>query len=125
MSEGGKGEVRNTTVTMSADGKSEISTTVERTTVVRKSMQRTIWTAKYEGLKVDVSLEEEITWTDLKERQKKLDAISIHVANELKRTLNTACDELGLGEKKVFASKDPKKDDSGGATVDNDIFDGI
>ena len=42
MSEGGKGEVRNTTVTMSADGKSEISTTVERTTVVRKSMQRTI-----------------------------------------------------------------------------------
>ena len=103
---------------MSEDDKSQV-----RKTVVKKGIQRTIWTAKYEGLKVDVSLEEEITWSDLQERQKKLDAVSVHLTNELKRTLNAACDELGLSEKKVFAAKDPKKDDSGGVTVNNEIFD--
>lgn len=82
----------------------------KRNTKVIKSVERNIWTAKYEGLRVNVSFEEDVEWSDLNERQDKLDAITKHLNNELIRTLNAACDELGVVEKKVFKANDPEKD---------------
>ena len=94
-----------------------------RTTKVKKEISRTIWTAKYEGLTIGVSFEEEITWADIVERQTKLDNITKHLTNELVRTLNDACTELGLEDKKIFKSKDPQKDDTGGCSIKDNIFD--
>lgn len=98
----------------------------KRTTKIVKTAERNIWTAKYEGLRIGVSLEEEVEWENLEERQTKFDAISKHLNNELVRTLNSACEELGLEEKRVFKSKDSEKDDvENDTSISDDDFDSI
>jgi hypothetical protein len=99
---------------MADEIKSSIS---ERNTKVIKGIERTLNTGKYESIRISVSFEEEIVWTTLDERQKKIDAISKHVINDFQKTKSEVCQSLGLEEKKAFGNN---KEDT---VVDNGIFD--
>jgi len=95
---------------------------------VTKSVERTIWTAKYEGLKVDVSLEETIEYKDEKERTQKMEELSSKLMQELILTINKACEELDIQEKRIFKAKDPVKDEIevvSAAKVNKTIFDSL
>ena len=68
------------------------------TSVIKKTLSRTISTGAYENVFVSVGFEEEITWKNIEERQKKTRAISKVLEKDLKESIVSALGSLGLVE---------------------------
>lgn len=68
----------------------------------RKSISRTLSTAKFEGIVITEEIEEEIEWKTLPEWQKKHDNWTIMLINRFKQSHDEILKELNLEDKKAF-----------------------
>lgn len=73
-----------------------------RKSKITKSIQRTISTAKYESIVIKEQIEEEIEWTTLAEREKKINNWTILLTDQYKRTEETVLKELSLCQKDAY-----------------------
>jgi hypothetical protein len=112
----------------------------EHKTIVRKKIGRKIQPARFESLEVSCEWEDEITWSDPKDRQSKLDKITKAGLVDFQRSFDEVCNFLGVNDRAV--NIDHQSEDGTvkkGAAVtppasnqvdkkdndDGDIFDGI
>lgn len=77
-----------------------------RRSVISRGIKRTLQTAQFESLVIEIGFEEEIEWNDLKERQKKIDNWNTVLLHEFKQSSERILKELGLTHKKAWF-KDP------------------
>lgn len=73
-----------------------------RTTFCRKKISRTLKTAEYFSLTIGEETEDEIEWTNLDERDKKLHNLSKCAIRNFKRTHDEVLEELGLAQIYAF-----------------------
>lgn len=73
-----------------------------RKSIIRKSIQRTLSTGKFETIVIQDGIEEEIEWTTLDERQKKLKNWETLLIQGFKQSHDRILDELSLSHKKAF-----------------------
>lgn len=73
-----------------------------RTSVVKKTIKRTIQTAPYESLTIEDGFEETVEWSTLAERTKKLENWNKLLLESFKLTYNKIIEELGVTEKNAF-----------------------
>ena len=76
--------------------------TVKRISRIKKGIERTINTAKYESIVIHSFLEEEIEWSSLEERQQKSRNWDKFLVDDFKKTHDYVLEELGLGEKSAY-----------------------
>lgn len=72
-----------------------------RKSVIRKSIQRTLSTAKYESIVIHDEIEEEIEWSSLEEREKKINNWTTLLLKEFQQSHDRILDELKLSHKKA------------------------
>lgn len=82
---------------MSDEKKSKI-----RKSLVSRAIKRTIQTAQYESLVIEVGIEEEIEWTTLSERQKKIDNWTTLLLQDFKQSSDRIITDLGFTHKKAY-----------------------
>ncbi len=73
-----------------------------RTSIIKKSIKRTIKTAQYESLVIEHGFEETIEWKNLSERDKKIENWETVLLQEYKRSHDSILEELGFSEKKAY-----------------------
>ncbi len=73
-----------------------------RKSVIRKSIQRTLSTAKFEGIVIHDEIEETIEWTTLEERQRKIKNWETLLLTTFKKSHDNILGELGLSHKKAY-----------------------
>lgn len=73
-----------------------------RTSVINRGLKRTLKTAEYESLVIEIGFEEEIEWTTLSERQKKLDSWTTVLLQDFKQSSDRILAELGITHKKAY-----------------------
>lgn len=73
-----------------------MATEDKRKSVISRSIKRTWRTAQYESLVLDVAIEEEIEWTTLTERQKKIDNWTTVLLQDFKQSSARIINELGI-----------------------------
>ena len=73
-----------------------------RTSIIRKSIQRTLSTAKYESIVIHDELEETIEWSSLSERDKKIRNWDTLLIKSFKQTHDEILKELNLTHKQAF-----------------------
>ncbi|HUS49890.1 MAG TPA: hypothetical protein VMZ91_06975 [Candidatus Paceibacterota bacterium] len=81
----------------------------KRKSIIRKKIGRKIQTKMYESLDVNVEIEEEIEWSDLKERQQKTDGISKILIKDYKKTMTQVLEDLKLSQIKATVTSDSKE----------------
>jgi len=69
---------------------------------IRKSICRTIQTAKFESLVVEVSFDEDVEWTNTQERQRKSENIMKLLLKDFENSMQMAKEQLGLVENVAF-----------------------
>ena len=69
---------------------------------IRKGIQRTLSTAKYEGLVIHDEIDEEIEWTTLEEREKKIKNWTTLLIKGFKQTHDRVLNELQLCQKRAY-----------------------
>ncbi len=75
---------------------------VIRKSRIRKGIQRTLSTAKYESIVIHDEIDEEIEWTTLEERDKKIkNWTTIHIKN-FKQTHDRVLEDLKLSHKRAY-----------------------
>ena len=79
----------------------ELQSQDPRVSIVKKSIQRTINTAKYEGIVIKEHIEERVEWTTLQEREKKIRNWTLLLIQQYKDTEKKVMKELELHEKKA------------------------
>lgn len=67
-----------------------------RITKIRKHLERTIQTAKFENVKIYVEAEDSIEWNTLEERQRKLDDVTSLLIQDFQQTQLKVFQELKL-----------------------------
>lgn len=72
-----------------------------RTTKVFKGIERTLNTGRYESVKILEHIEEEITWSNIEERNAKLEAVNKHLIYDFEKTKNEVLKSLNLMEEKI------------------------
>lgn len=72
-----------------------------RSKIVR-GIKRTLSTAQFETLVIEIGFEEEIEWTSLSERQQKIDNWNTVLLADFKQTSDRLLNELGLNHKKAY-----------------------
>lgn len=82
---------------------------VVRKSRIHKGIERTLNTAKYESIVIHDYIEEDIEWTDLKERNSKIDAWETLLLNRFKQFHDQVMRELQL-EHKVAYFKEAERD---------------
>lgn len=75
-----------------------------RKSKVSKTIQRLLSTAKFENITITESIEEEIEWRTLEERDKKINNWNTIIINQYKDTEEAVLSELGLEIKKAYFS---------------------
>lgn len=73
-----------------------------RKSKIRKSIQRTLSTAKYESIVIHDEIEEEIEWQTLEERQAKITNWDTVLLQSFKKTHDRVLEELALAHKKAY-----------------------
>jgi len=73
-----------------------------RKTRIRKGLHRTLNTEKYQTLVIINEIEEDIEWSTLEEREKKLKNWEALLLKNFKEFHDRALDELGLKHKQAF-----------------------
>ena len=85
--------------------------------VVKKAISRGIQTKQYEQVTITVESEEEIEWTELEDRQKKVDKMGELLMTDFISTYNDVCTKLGvercIGVVEVVDHSAAAKQDSG------------
>lgn len=69
---------------------------------IQLGIQRTLSTAKYESIVVHYTVDEEITWTSLAERQKKVKNWETVLIQEFQSAHDRILEELKLSHKKAY-----------------------
>lgn len=78
---------------------------------ITKLIQRTLNTAKFESIVISVSLDEEIEWSTLEERDFKANNWNMILLKDFKETQEKVLEELGLSVKKAYFKTLADKDD--------------
>lgn len=73
-----------------------------RKSIIRKGIQRTLTTAKYESIVISDEIVEEIEWTTLEERQKKIKNWETILLQTFKQSHDNILNELSLAHKKAY-----------------------
>lgn len=73
-----------------------------RTSVLKKSIRRTVNTGQYETLVIEDGFEEIIEWATLEERQRKVDNWDRILVERYKVSHDKILDELGFSAKKAY-----------------------
>lgn len=84
----------------------------KRVTHVRKHIGRKIQTKQFESAEIYVEAEDTIEWTDVKDRQAKMDKITKLLILDFQRTMDDVTKELGLKENKATISAPKETDNS-------------
>ncbi len=87
---------------MTNDGVQTNKSSKPRKSMIRKSIQRTLTTAKFESIVIHDEFEEEIEWSSLEERQRKIDNWDTILIQNFKKTHDKVMEELGLSHKKAY-----------------------
>ena len=75
---------------------------IVRKSRIKKGIERTINTAKYESIVIHSFIDEEIEWSTITERQRKTNDWLTVLITEFKRDYDRIMEELGMEEKKAF-----------------------
>jgi len=73
-----------------------------RVSVIRKTISRTLTTAKYESIKIEDSIEEIVEWKDLEERDRKIKNWETIMLQNYKQSHDRIFEELQLSHKKAY-----------------------
>jgi len=73
-----------------------------RTSVIKRGIKRTLKTAEYESLVIEIGFDEEVEWSSLSERQQKIDNWNTLLLQDYKQTSDKILSELGLTHKKAY-----------------------
>lgn len=82
--------------------KNESDATPIRRSKIRKGIQRTLTTARYESVVIFDEIEEEIEWQTLEERQRKVKNWETLHLQSFKQSHDRILEELGLSHKKAY-----------------------
>jgi hypothetical protein len=82
----------------------------KRQSKIRKMIQRTISTAKFEGIVIADEIEETIEWSTLEERQEKIKNWEAILIDEFRQSHDHILEELGLSQKKAYFKNNLDKD---------------
>lgn len=91
-----------------------------RKTILKKGLQRTLNTERYQTLVIHDEIQEEIEWTTLAERDKKISNWEAILIKRFKEFHDRALDELGLQHKKAYFKEDVN---SAGPSTPNSVND--
>lgn len=81
-----------------------------RKSIIKKGIQRTISTAKFETLVIYDEIEETIEWKTLEERDSKARNWETYLINHFKTTQDQVLEELKLGSKQAYFKDNLEKD---------------
>jgi len=96
----------------------------KRTSRVHKGIRRTLKTADFEGIVIEEFIEEDVEWSSLEERQKKLDNWNKILVAQFKRTHDFILDECEVVEHRAYKKKTGKPVDTPpNPAVKEDILD--
>lgn len=73
-----------------------------RKSKIVRGLKRTLSTAQFETLVIEIGFEEEIEWTTLSERQKKIDNWNALLIKDFKESSDRILQELGITHKKAY-----------------------
>ena len=73
-----------------------------RKSKIVRGIKRTLSTAQFETLVIEIGFEEEIEWTTLSERQKKIDNWNALLIKDFKESSDRILQELGITHKKAY-----------------------
>ena len=73
-----------------------------RKSVIHRGIKRTLSTAQYETLVIEIGFEEEIEWATLKDRQSKIDNWTTLLLQDFKQASDRILSELGITHKKAY-----------------------
>jgi len=73
-----------------------------RKSTIHRHLKRTLSTAPYETLVIEIGFEEEIEWKSLQERQKKVDNWNTLLIQDFKQSSDRILTELGITHKKAY-----------------------
>jgi len=76
--------------------------TAPRKSVIRRDIKRTLSTAQYETLVIEVGIEEEIEWNNLEERHTKINNWNTLLIQDFKESSDRILEELGITHKKAY-----------------------
>jgi len=91
-------------------------------TIVKKSISRKIRTADFESIDIFVEMQEEIEWSDVKEKMDKTKNVSNTLVLDFMSTLEKTMAELKLNKQIAVIKKDEKtsKENSSKNTINKD-----
>ena len=69
---------------------------------MRKKIGRKIQPKQFHSVEISIEAEDEIEWSDMAERQKKLDQLTALAIEDYERTFKEVCEALQVQEKKAF-----------------------
>ena len=73
-----------------------------RKSKIIRGIKRTLSTAQYETLVIEIGFEEEIEWSTPSERQKKIDNWNTLLIKDFKQSSDRILQELGITHKKAY-----------------------
>ncbi len=92
-----------------------------RVSVIRKTISRTLTTAKYESIKIEDSIEETVEWSDLEERDRKIKNWETIMLQQYKQSHDRILEELNLSHKKAYFNNHLDTDDRPDPHADGDV----
>lgn len=81
-----------------SENKAAESEKIKRKSKISKSISRKVQTATFENLQVFVSYEEEVEWSDIKERAKKSEGITKLLIGDFNKTMKSVWDNSVQGQ---------------------------
>ena len=106
-----------------AVGESESQVAKARKSKVRKAIQRTLNTARYESVVITCEFEEEIEWTTLDERSRKVTNWETLLIDDFKRAQDRILAELGLEHKRGYVRDNLSEREASAASTDDKMLD--
>lgn len=88
-----------------------MATKEKQVSKIRKSIQRTLTTARYESIVICDEIEEQIEWTTLDERNKKVQQWEECLINSFKKSHDRILEELNLSHKKAYTKNSLEEKD--------------
>ena len=102
---------------------------------ISRGIKRTLKTAEYESLVIEIGFEEEIEWSTPSERQKKIDNWNTLLIKDFKLSSDRILQELGITHKKAYFKNPtqetmdkyaaPAKEEAVGRGLDLDDLDSL
>lgn len=116
----GNGKVCTSKSEPSQDAKSD-----PRRGRIKMGIERTLSTAKFEGIVIHYEIDEEITWSDLAERQRKVQSWETVLTKEFQGAHDRILEELKLSHKKAYFKNYLEDKDTRPDPYDGDQYDDL